>query len=215
MNEETKKEYNNLPAYVLDNSWEQELNYKLWSTKSARFNASNRLKDKAFFSNISLAFLSSYLIIINLIPLFFKNLNISADVIGFFTTAISILLLVYSQIESSNEYKLNAHIFHDCALNIADLYNELRMSKEILDKEEKRKKLVIISEKYNSILHRYENHSPIDFDMFKASKPEYHNLNKIDTYKILIQYFIRVKFQYYLLIGLLPILFFFVLFSIS
>lgn len=210
-----EKEHNNLPAYVLDNNWEQELNYKLWSTKSSRFNASNRLKDKAFFSNVSLAFLSSYLIIINLIPLFFKNLNISADIIGFFTTAISILLLVYSQIESSNEYKLNAHIFHGCALDIADLYNELRMSKEILDKEEKRKKLIMISEEYSNILHRYENHSPIDFDMFKASKPEYHKLGKIDTYKILIQYFIRVKFQYYLLIGLLPILFFFVLLNIN
>jgi hypothetical protein len=89
------------------------------------------------------------------------------------------------------------------------------MSKEILDKEEKRKKLIMISEEYSNILHRYENHSPIDFDMFKASKPEYHKLGKIDTYKILIQYFIRVKFQYYLLIGLLPILFFFVLLNIN
>ncbi|MBS4068404.1 MAG: SLATT domain-containing protein [Sulfurimonas sp.] len=210
-----EKEHNNLPAYVLENSWEQELNYKLWSTKSSRFNASNRLKDKALFSNLSLAFLSSYLIIINLIPAFFNNLNIDANVIGFFTTAISILLLIYSQIESSNEYKLNAHIFHTCALDLGDLYNELRIAKEISIEEEKRKKLIMISEKYSDILHRYDNHSPIDFDMFKANKPEYHKLDKVYTYGIYIKYFIIVKFQYYLLMTMPPLLFSFVLLNYS
>lgn len=202
-----EKERSNLPAYVLDNSWEQELNYKLWSTKSSRFNTSNRLKEKAFLSNLSLAFLSSYLIIINLFPAFFDAIEVSENMISFFTTAISILLLTYSQIEFSNEYRLNAHIFHKCALKLSDLYNELRRAKEISGTKEKDDKILEISEKYSEVLYTYENHSPIDFDMFKASKPEYHKLSKWSVYKIKLQYFIKVRLQYTLLVILPPLLF--------
>jgi hypothetical protein len=137
-----------IPKYLKDNSWIKELNHKLWSTKGARFEANNRLKEKAFLSNTSLAFISSYLIIINLVPLYFENLKLSPELIGFFTTALSILLLVFTQIESSNEYKLNAHFYHSCALKISNLYNDLRIIKEIENKYERDKKVIEITELY-------------------------------------------------------------------
>ena len=46
-----------LPKYLKENSWIKELNHKLWITKGARFEANNRLKQKASFSNASTLFL--------------------------------------------------------------------------------------------------------------------------------------------------------------
>lgn len=206
-----EKEHSNLPAYVLDNSWEQELNYKLWSTKSSRFQAANRLKTKAHLSNVSLAFLSSYLIIINLVPAFINTIKVDAGIINFFTIAISILLLVYTLIETSNEYKLNAYIFHKCALEISNLYNDLRMSKTIVDNQIKQNHLIEITNKYTQILNTYDNHEPIDMSIFKISKYEYHKLGKFDVIKTKIKYFIFVNLKYYLLIILPPLLFYFIL----
>lgn len=210
-----EKVYNNLPAYVKDNSWEQELNYKLWSTKSARFQASHRLLTKANLSNASLALLSSYLIIINLAPTFITIIKIDVNIISFFTTAISILLLVYTQIESANEYKLNAHLFHQCALEIADLYNELRIAKNIQDEYEKNKKILEITNQYQSILKSYENHHPIDGDMFQVSKFEYHKLNIFTRIWIHLEYFVEVQLKYYSLITIPPLLFYIVLLNYS
>lgn len=204
-----EKKNTSVPPYVADNNWEHELNYKLWSTKSSRFQASSRLLEKANLSNISLAFLSSYLIIINLIPLFFPDLKIDSNIVAFFTTAISILLLVYTQIESSNEYKLKSHLFHQCSLEIADLYNELRMVKNSIDEVFKNEKINEITIKYNELLKSYVNHEPIDLEIFKTTKAKYHNLNKWDVFIIKIKYYFIVKFKYHLLI-LLPLFFMFI-----
>lgn len=196
-----------IPKYLKDNSWIKELNHKLWITKGARFEANNRLKQKSSLSNMAIAFISSYLIIINLVPLFFNNINISSEIIGFFTTSLSILLLVFTQIESSSEYKLNAHHYHSCALKISNLYNDLRIIKEIKEEKEKEIRINEITEAYKEVLLSYENHEPIDTEMFKSQKLEYYELNII--FKILtnVKYYFLVKFKYHFIIFFPPILF--------
>ena len=201
------EEKDTIPKYLKENNWIKELNHKLWITKGVRFEANNRLKQKAFLSNTSLAFISSYLIIINLVPLFFNDLKISSELIGFFTTALSILLLVFTQIESSNEYKLNAHFYHSCALKISNLYNDLRIIKEIKDEKEQEKNVIEITEEYKNILNQYENHEPIDTDMFKSKKLDYYELDKWFKYSTELKFYFTVKFKYYCIIFLPPILF--------
>jgi len=196
-----------IPKYLKDNSWIKELNHKLWITKGARFEANNRLKQKASLSNMSIAFISSYLIIINLVPLYFSQLRISPDLIGFFTTALSILLLVFTQIEASNEYKLNAHSYHSCALKISNLYNDLRIIKEIDDKGEREEKVSKITEEYKEILSQYENHEPIDTDMFKSKNLTYYEIEESFKFSIERKYYFTVKFKYHCIIAIPPILF--------
>ncbi len=119
------------PKQYLEKSFLEELNYKIWSTKASRFNADKRLKKKAMFSNISLAFLSAYLIIASLISVYNINSANSENIINYIITALSILVLVVSQFENAQDYKLNARIFHDCGLELSVLYNELRIFKTL------------------------------------------------------------------------------------
>ncbi len=196
-----------IPAYLKDNSWEKELNHKLWITKGARFEANARLKEKASLSNMSLAFISSYLIIINLMPMFFPLYKIDSNIVNFFTTSLAILLLVYTQIESSNEYKLNAYLFHSCSLKISNLYNDLRITKEIEDEKEKKKKIVEITNEYKEILFSYENHEPIDTEMFKSKNLDYYKLEKKFVKSANSNYYKNVKFKYHFIMIFPPILF--------
>ena len=63
-----------------------------------------------------------------------------------------------------------------------------------------------ISSKYERILERHENHQPIDHNMFKASKAEYHELNKFDVFKIKTDYYLKTGLIYHSLIIFPPII---------
>jgi len=195
------------PPYLVNNSWEQEINYKLWVTKGARFVSARRCEQCNRGSQLALTFLSGYLIIIGIAPFFIKTLSLTVDpdVIALGTTAISVLLLAYSLIESSKSYELRAHKYHNCALKVSKLYNALRRSKE---NEEgfRTAELERITETYEEILRQYENHSNLDFLLFKTQKPDYHGLSYIDVKKINLDYYFKVHLKYHLIIILPPVL---------
>ena len=68
------KNKNKIPPYLKNNSFEEELNYKLWSTKGARFSASHRNHTLNKLSSKSIGYLSAYLIIIGVVNLYDINL---------------------------------------------------------------------------------------------------------------------------------------------
>lgn len=191
-------------APYLKKDFSVELNYKLWFTKGARFSASHRNHILNSLSSKTVGYLSAYLIIINLIniydvPFFIKLLD---NELGFWTTALSILILVYSQFESAKNYSIKSEKFHKCSLEIAELYNDLRIVKTSvnINKIDEEKRVSEISKKYDIILKQHENHLPIDGAEFRAFKPEYFELNIIDVWKIKIEKYFRVHFKYHLLI---------------
>ncbi|MGE8514129.1 MAG: SLATT domain-containing protein [Chryseobacterium culicis] len=115
----------------LEKSFLEELNYKIWSTKGARFEADNRLTKISKMSNISLSILSAYLIIAGLISVYNINSEIQFHLINYVVTALSIILLVLSQYENSQNYNLRARDFHNCGLELSSLYNQLRIFKTL------------------------------------------------------------------------------------
>ncbi|WP_111709092.1 SLATT domain-containing protein [Lutibacter citreus] len=164
------------PKEYLEKSFLEELNYKIWSTKGARFNADKRLKIKANLSNISLAILSAYLIIASLISVYNINSGNDENIINYFITALSILVLVFSQFENAQDYKLKAKIFHDCGLDLSELYNDLRIFKTQKKKPSEYETYSFVknlSNKYQIVLRNYQNHSPIDYDLFQINNIEY------------------------------------------
>ena len=182
------------PKQYLEKSFLEELNYKIWSTKAARFNADKRLKTKAKFSNISLAFLSAYLIIASLISVY--NIN-TGNIINYIITALSILVLVVSQFENAQDYKLNARIFHDCGLELSILYNDLRVFKTLKNKPSEYELYTFaknLSEKYQTVLRNYQNHSPIDYDIFQINNVNY--FEKVAPEKVTSQNIKKVKRRY-------------------
>lgn len=188
-----------------------ELNYKLWFTKGARFSASERNKKLNELSSKTVGYLSAYLIIINLINIYkipFLE-QLPGNELGFWTTALSILILVYSQFENAKNYSIRGEKFHQCSLEIAELYNQLRMVKTstIINKQQEENSIKEISKKYDIILKQHENHSDIDSEDFKTHKPDYFELNKFDIWAIKIEKYFRIKFKYHLMIyG--PVIFF-------
>jgi len=74
--------------------------------------------------------------------------------LGFWTTALSILILLYSQFESAKNYSIRGEKFHQCSLEIAELYNELRMVKTstLINRTQEESSISAISKKYDIIL---------------------------------------------------------------
>ena len=162
----------------LEKSFLEELNYKIWSTKGARFEADKRLTIISKMSNISLSILSAYLIISGLISVYNINSEMSFDIINYVVTALSIILLVLSAHENAQQYNLRAKEFHNCGLELSKLYDKLRIFKTLNEKAgsyEKRNFAIQLSKEYQHILSKYENHLSIDYENFKITHTEYFN----------------------------------------
>lgn len=184
-----------LPPYLEKNRWEEELNYKLWITKGARFNAAKRCEEKEHAATWTNALLSCYLIIIGLIPFVphpaFKA--VSPDIIGFGTAGVSILLLAYGLIVAMRGYAVHAINYHACALEIGVLYNALRRAKEFKNEEDKVKEITRISLEYDKLLSRYPNHHPLDSSLFETSKRAYFKLSRWECFWRRRMYWVHTK----------------------
>ena len=204
-----------LPTYVAENDWEKELNFKTWVTKAARFQANKRLLETHHLSTRALSYLSCYLIIATLLPVFVgeASLPFPAFWLNFLITSISILLLVFTQIESSADYKLRAHQFHSNALEIAKIYNEIRVAKHTEDKSERLKKIIELTRSYERTLAECENHEPIDYAVIKTHKSEYFTLSTDEVKAVTEKYKRQVRWRYQFLIWV-PGLFTFLLSAI-
>ena len=208
MADEKEESKATLAGYLRDNDWEKELNYKLWVTKGARFCAAKRLLEMDDASTKSLTFLSAYLIIIGLFPVYFPSLNekLPSQLLGLSTVGISILVLVYSLIESTRKYALKSRLYHDCALKIGRLYDALRQAKGIDSERTKDSELERITKKYERTLAVCENHEPIDFDLFQTQKPEYFKLSRFKTFVIKARSYYHSSFRYHAMIIIPPLL---------
>lgn len=188
----------------LNKTFLEELNYKMWVTKGARFNASKRLSLRDNWSNKAIGFLSAYLIIIGLLSVYQISQTpiISPNIIAFSSTAISILLLAFSQMEAAQDYKMRAHRHIECSLRISKLYNDLRIFKTMTNptEEEKAKYAAELSNKYQDILDHYDNHNSVDFGLFQAKNVKYFELNQFHVFINNAIFYISTLFLYHALI---------------
>lgn len=170
----------------LEKSFLEELSLKVWTTKGARFQADQRLRAKARMSGISMSIFSAYLIIASLISVYVdSHAAMNFQLINYFVTALSIILLVLSQYENSQDYKLRAEKLHQCGLDISELYNEIRIYKTLVPSpsdEITKEFCTDVAARYQATLSRYENHMPIDYAMFKTT--QLHYFDKLSTNEI-------------------------------
>lgn len=197
----------------LEKTFLEELNYKIWSTKGSRFNANKRVVQVSKLSNLCNSILSVYLIAIGLLSVYniYNEKLYSENLIAYSITCLSILLLVFGQIENAKEYSSKAKEYHNCGLELSSLYNELRIFKTLKENttlEDKLKFAQKTANDYQRILEKHENHEPIDNELFKSKTAAYHNLNWFDVNKIKIEYYIRTNLLYHILIVFPPIIIF-------
>ncbi|PXA04359.1 hypothetical protein DDZ13_07450 [Coraliomargarita sinensis] len=203
MNKEASTTESPIPNYVADNDWEKELNYKTWVTKAARFQANKRLLETHKLSSITISVLSCCLIIAASLPIYVGNASLPFPSywMNFLITSIAVLVLVFTQIESSSHYNLEAHKFHTNALKIANIYNELRIAKHIEDDKERFEAIISLTRKYEAVLAECENHDPIDYAISKTKKSEYFTLTEKEKKEIFKEYDWKVRKKYHILIG--------------
>tara|TARA_B100000378_G_scaffold225912_1_gene189851 strand:- start:24078 stop:24749 length:672 start_codon:yes stop_codon:yes gene_type:complete len=204
------------PGNYLSKSFLEELNFKMWSTKGARFNCDKRLRTKGKASNVGLATISAYLIIASLITVFNLKLGVSQELLNFTITGLSILVLVFTQFENAQNYELVAKTHHDSGLKISELYNKLRIFKTLQKNPSDDEILNFandITDRYESVLSTSGNHSSIDYNLFLVKNIEWMKKNEPDKIKSLKEnkiwrlYYWNVYGWYILLIILPPLLF--------
>lgn len=188
----------------LDKEFLEELKHKIWSTKGTRFTADSRLKSTSKLSQLCIGLLSVYLIIFGLLTVYKiynpEDNNATANILAFSITATSIILLVFTLFENSQNYEIRAKNFHDCALDLADLYNELQnfktYKKDATD-DDKMNFTKDLQKRYQSVLRKYDNHAPIDNKRFKSQHMDYYkNLNWKFKLWTNIKYFYQTKLIY-------------------
>jgi len=188
----------------LNKTFLEELNYKIWVTKGSRFHASKRLLTKNDWSNKAMGFLSAYLIIISLFIVYQVSRVpiLNQNIVAFGSTGISILLLVYGQMEFAQDYKMRSHFYHECALKLAPLYNRMRIFKTLKNTSEDEKERFgrELEEQYQDVLSHYSNHDKIDFRMFQADQAQYYELVKWQVFCIKLDYYWKTCFLYHFLI---------------
>ncbi|OYV04337.1 MAG: hypothetical protein CFE26_17435 [Verrucomicrobiales bacterium VVV1] len=158
--------------------------------------------------------LSAYVVIFSLITTMLPQFSQggTSQAILFISSALSIIILVVSQLESSQNYSVRALTNHQSGLQISELYNELRILKTRYGEDkgpEFLTKVESIAKRYDDILKRSENHEDIDFACFRASKPKYddHRLTKFDVFRTHFFLFVGQYLFYYLCMFLPPVVF--------
>lgn len=176
MSESEKPKSNAVPLYA-QGTFDRELNYKMWSTYKARFNAAARLHRKHNLSTRALALLSAYVAIFSVITAILGDAlgGRESDLLLIVGVSLSIVILVIGLLETSQNYSVRADRFHQSGLDIAELYKELRSLKSKHKEKDDAffQEVDKIKNKYDDILQRSENHEDIDNDCFRASKPRY------------------------------------------
>ncbi|WP_342807990.1 SLATT domain-containing protein [Alteromonas sp. M12] len=194
-----------VPKYA-QGTFDKQLNYNLWSTSRTRYIAARRLRSKDRRSSKAIAFLSAYLIIFTLFDfLFLSNTDgYNSGYILLLNVNFSLLILIFSQLESSASYGVRAVKFHSCGLEVAHLYKQLRRLKsryENLDKDDAfYKELQEIDDKYDQVLKNHENHELLDFKLFKSNYPDYedHSLSSSDIFWIKFHHYVKDVLVYHI-----------------
>jgi hypothetical protein len=134
---------------------------------SSRFNAAKRLETRDKRMTWITATTSAYVIVLTVLPYIETLPSTVRNNLDFAVVFFSIMVLVSSLLHNSNRDAVNAEQHHRSALEINELWRELRQKPLVLDD------LKNVLAKYNEVLQKYSiNHEDIDYLKYQTTKPE-------------------------------------------
>jgi len=151
-------------------SFGSRLAKQVWITKGARFNAHRRLIRQNEWSLRVIGCLSVYLTIVSIVivvPAFNVSPAMGAE-LTVVLAGLSLTLLVFSLLESNQNYLVKADHLHRCGMALGHVLHRISA---ILETEESGNTDVLnkLAEEYDAVLHDCgENHEPIDYDLLRA-----------------------------------------------
>lgn len=157
-------------------AYAQELEANIQKTRESRFNAYERLRKTQRLSTYTTSLLSAYLIIINLLsPFDLLPAHIDPAFVSFASVALSIMLLVFVIMESARDYSLRGKAFHDCSLELGALRYKLHAL--LCEANPSHQRIDEMADAYHQIMVKYDNHKPIDYELYRAHHPEISGLS--------------------------------------
>ena len=135
---------------------------RMRTVAKARFNANQRLEDKAIASNFSLQIANLYTLAIGIYLLQFHASDIvktAGDVLNYVSLIASVFVQIMALLESLKDYTTKARLMHDCAVKVNDLCQALE-----LDLRSDLQTLRAYQQAYQSIVKECPiNHDDIDY----------------------------------------------------
>lgn len=187
--------------------------------KNIRFIASNRYHTLNHLSNLSITFLSIYVVILSLLSFSQTFKHINANDLNIINVSLSIFIMALSLLDSSNQFKLKAIRFHDCGKELGVLYNELSFMVDIekvdISERTSEKASAQISEdkireivaRYDAIIAKYEeNHKEIDFQIYRTMKAKVYDISALKVNWIEFKVYLQTRFIYHFLILAPPLI---------
>ncbi len=125
--------------------------------------------------------------------------KIPENYFAFTITALSILILIFSQFENAYNFQSLSIQFHNCAREISALYNRHRIIKTFESHTEKEREFEQISQEYNVVLSKFENHDKLDMEKAQIGKPYFH-LTAFQVFLIKRRFYFTYFFKYHFFI---------------
>ncbi len=189
---------------------------KLWETRGCRFNAAKRMEMNEKWSTITISFVSVYIIAINLV-VYLKNRPaiLTEELITMSTISLSILVIVISIILSTRDYKIKAHKYNNCGMDLSRLYDKVCLWKTDIASVQKTDIISLISD-YNTILETYDlNHDRIDYMVFKSQNLSAYKLKYPLGFRFYVWMISTFSLLKYLVFIFLPLIILIIYFLIS
>ena len=106
-------------------------------------------------------------VIVTLLPAFFDLPTWVRNAVSLATIAMSLVILVYSMLQTQSRDLVVAHQLHDCAMEINSLRREMRALAPCTPQQASD-----YSKRYDDLLKRYGvNHDPVDYEKYKLEHP--------------------------------------------
>lgn len=176
---------------------------RIWKTRGARFIAHSNYLAQNKCSNFTVAILSVYIIVLSC---YFISPTLKAkfnqDELNLVILAASLLTLIFSQNESSKDYKLKADKLHRNAMELSEIYDEMQSVYFSADPLNiKQSKTDQILNKYNQLVQKCdENHNSYDYEMFELRNRKELKIKKncLEVFVLSIYYYIRIRIYFFL-----------------
>lgn len=156
-------------------------------TCRARYNASRRLNYHGYFSQWTLALLSTGQIVIALIMALNLEINFSVKYVTFISIFFGVLVLAYSLLLGMGNHEARSIKHHQCGLELGELARKLYLLKN--GKNSSRDEYETFARKYYEILEKCENHSKADYLVAWLEYYFPEKLSELDVIKI----YLRIK----------------------
>lgn len=172
-----------------------DLSTRVRRTAKARFVAAQRFESHNRYSRWTVAVASIALLTIPLLQAFGLSTNLDSQQINVVQVLLAVVILAFSLLLSGEEYAVKADRMHRCGIELNEI---ARKSREQVNEDEGTQ--LPLSQQYDNVIQRYDNHKQIDFNMQKLQNPkDYFNLE--DRFKKQVKYWwtvIRVWPLYWL-----------------